>query len=399
MQRTSFLRQAGILLLLSFFAPPPGWSQLSTASIKGTVRDSSDSTIPETKVVLRNVGTAVERTTVTNVAGAYVFPNVSPGVYTLEITKAGFNSEKISAFTLEVNQTATFDAALRVGAVQESVIVETLGAALQSSTSELGAVVTTKQVVDLPLNGRNFTQLLSLTPGVSPISADANSGGGTQRPIGDFSFPAVNGQPNRSNFFTLDGINNQGALRNTYAVPPIIDGIQEFKVQSHNDQAEFGGVLGGIINVVSKSGTNALHGAAWEFIRNNAFDARNFFLSSVTPFKQNQFGIGVGGPVVLPKIYDGHNKTFFYLGYQGYRFRQASGGLYRVPTPANLAGDLSDQPAAIFNPYTTRANPNGSGFVRDPFPGNRIPASVLDPTTLAFAKATLPAPVATGVTN
>jgi hypothetical protein len=182
-------------------------------------------------------------------------------------------------------------------------------------------------------------------------------------------------------------------------VPPIVDGIQEFKVQSHNDQAEFGGVLGGIINVVSKSGTNALHGAAWEFVRNNAFDARNFFLSSVTPFKQNQFGIAAGGPVVLPKIYDGHNKTFFYLGYQGYRFRQASGGLFRVPTAANLAGNLADQPAQIFNPYTTRANPNGSGFVRDPFPRNEIPASMLDPTALAFAKATLPAPVATGVAN
>jgi hypothetical protein len=209
----------------------------------------------------------------------------------------------------------------------------------------------------------------------------------------------VNGQPNRANFFMLGGINNEGSLRNTYAVPPIIDAVQEFKVQSHNDQAEFGGVLGGVINVVSKSGTNELHGAAWEFIRNNAFDARNFFLRSVTPFKQNQFGIGAGGPVMLPKIYNGRNRTFFYLGYQGYRFRQSSGALYRTPTPDNLAGDLSDQPLPIFNPYTTRPNPNGTGFVRDPFPGNRIPANLIDPTALAYAKATLPSPVSTGVLN
>src|SRR5438876_3112345 len=180
MERASHLRQPGIIvtrivlilliICLAAMAPQPGWAQLSTGSINGTVRDSSGSTIPETKVVLRNIDTAVERTTVTNVAGAYVFLNVVHGVYTLEVTRAGFNSERISAFRLEVNQTATFDATLRVGAVQESVVVEALGAAVQSSTSELGAVVTTQQVVDLPLNGRNFTQLLSLTPGVSPIS-------------------------------------------------------------------------------------------------------------------------------------------------------------------------------------------------------------------------------------
>jgi hypothetical protein len=381
------------------FTPHTVRAQVSTASINGTMRDSSGSTVPSAVVTLHNVDTAMERTTVTNNAGAYVFLNVVPGNYTLEMSKAGFNGEKIASFTLEVNQTATFDATLRVGSVQESVVVTAVGAAVQSSTSELGAVVSTKQVSDLPLNGRNFTQLLSLTPGVSPIGADANSGGGTQRPIGDFTFPAVNGQPNRSNFFMLDGINNQGALRNTYAVPPVIDGVQEFKVQSHNDEAAFGGVLGGIINVVSKSGTNALHGAAWEFLRNDAFDARNFFLNSVTPFKQNQFGIAAGGPVVLPRIYNGHNRTFFYLDYQGYRFRQAAGTLYRVPTPANLTGDLSDQPLPIFNPYTTRPNSNGTGFIRDPFPGNQIPASLLDPTSLGYAKATLPAPIGTGIPN
>src|SRR6266849_9690463 len=208
MERASYLRQPGIiipranswpatrtvsiLLVICFaaMAPRPVWAQLSTGSINGTVRDSSGSTIPETKVVLRNVDTAVERTTATNVAGAYVFLNVAPGVYTLEVTRAGFNSERISAFRLEVNQTATFDATLRVGAVQESVVVEALGAAVQSSTSELGAVVTTQQVVDLPLNGRNFTQLLSLTPGVAPISVAQNSGGAHSRPVGQFAFPA-----------------------------------------------------------------------------------------------------------------------------------------------------------------------------------------------------------------
>jgi hypothetical protein len=394
--------RVAVVLFLSFVAAIEAhwtWAQVSTARVNGAVRDATGSIVPDAKIVFRNTGTDVERGTVSNSAGAYVFLNVPPGTYTLEMSKEGFSSEKVAPFSLEVNQTATFDGRLTPGSVLQSVTVEATAAAVQSSTSELGAVVTTRQVAGLPLNGRNFTQLLSLTPGISPVSVAQNSGGGTQRPIGDFTFPSVNGQPNRANFFMLDGINNEGSLRNTYAVPPIVDAIQEFKVQSHNDQAEFGGVLGGVINVVSKSGANELHGASWEFIRNNAFDARNFFLRSVTPFKQNQFGIAAGGPVVLPRIYNGHHRTFFYLGYQGYRFRQASGALYRVPTLANLAGDLSDQPQPIFDPYTTRPNPNGAGFVREPFPGSQIPVNLIDATSLAYAKATLPAPTATGVLN
>ncbi|HLJ13310.1 MAG TPA: carboxypeptidase regulatory-like domain-containing protein [Bryobacteraceae bacterium] len=374
-------------------------AQVSTASVNGIVRDSSGGVIPGATLVLRNTDTGVGRNTVSNSAGVYVFLNVLPGTYTLTMSKPGFSTEQLSPFLLEVNQTATFDGVLKVGTVQSSLTVEAAGAAVEASTSELGAVVETKQVSDLPLNGRNFTQLLSLTPGVSPVSVAQNSGGGTQRPIGSFEFPSVNGQPNRSNFFLLDGIINEGSLRNTYAVPPIIDGIQEFKVQSHNDEAEFGGVLGGIVNVVSKSGTNQLHGSAWEFLRNSVFDARSFFLASVTPYKQNQFGVAAGGPVVLPKLYNGRNHTFFFLAYQGYRFRQTAGALYQVPTTANLTGDLSNQSLPIYNPYTTQANPSGTGFVRQPFPGNQIPTSLIAPVSLAYVKNTMPAPIATGVAN
>src|SRR5207249_11824053 len=200
-------------------------------------------------------------------------------------------------------------------------------------------------VTDLPLNGRNFTQLLSLTPGVSPVSVAQNSGGSTAITTAgsSFAFPAINGQTNRSNFFMLDGVNNQGNFTSTYGVPPVIDTIQEFKVQSHNDQAEFGGVLGGIINVVSKSGTNDFHGSAWEFLRNDVLDARNTFLLEKTPFRQNEFGVAGGGPVLLPG-YNGRNKTFFYAGYQGFRYRRPADSLFRVPTEANLRGDFSDEP-------------------------------------------------------
>lgn len=253
-------------------------------------------------------------------------------------------------------------------------------------------------MVDLPLNGRNFTHLLSLTPGTAPANVSQNAGSYAGNAGASASFPSVNGQTNRSNFFLLDGGYDQDAQASAYAVPPIVDAIQEFKVQSHNDEAEFGQALGGIVNVVTKSGTNALHGSVWEYLRNDAFDARNRFLPGVTPFKQNQFGGTAGGPVVIPKIYDGHNRTFFFLGYQGFRYRSPATNFYRVPTQANLAGDLSDWPRQIYNPFSTRPDPARPGqFVRDPFPNNIIPSNLLNPGMVTYAQTTLPAPIVTSV--
>ena len=403
---TTFLRPytfiAVILSILFSGAAPFAHAQLSTASVNGTVRDAQTSVIPDAVIVLRNVGTAVERSVVTNQSGIYVFLNVPPGMYTLEASKVGFSTRTIAAFPLAVNQTATLDISLNIGAVAETIKVEASAAEVQSSTSELGTVVTQKQVLDLPLNGRNFTQLLALTPGVAPVSVSQNSGGSfNASPTGGtFNFPSINGQTNRSNFFMTDGIMNMETFNSGYVVPPIVDSIQEFKVQSHNDQAEFGMSLGGTINVVTKSGTNEVHGSAWEFMRNDALDARNTFLARAQTLRQNQFGATGGGPVILPKLYNGKNRTFFYLAYQGWRFRQPSSTFYRVPTPANLQGDLSDWPLQIYDPFSTRADPSKPGaFVRDPFPNNRIPASMINPGTLLYAKATLPAPVFTGVAD
>jgi outer membrane receptor protein involved in Fe transport len=383
-----------LFICLLWVSSGTGLAQSSTATINGTVKDSSGSIVPAAEVVLTNTQTGVERKVVTNDVGAYAFLNIIPGEYRLQAGKTGFKTSKQSAFTLTVNQTATFDLSLEVGEISQEVTVEAVGAELQSSTAELGAVVAKQQVVDLPLNGRNFTQLLSLTPGVAPVSVSQNSGGfGASATSGAaIQFPAINGQNNRSNFFLLDGINNQGSFTSTYAVPPIIDTIQEFKVQSHNDQAEFGGALGGIINVVTKSGTNEIHGSAWEFLRNNVLDARNPFLLTKTPFRQNQYGAAGGGPIIK-------NKTFFYGGWQGFKYRRDAETLFRVPTEANLRGDFSDEPRQIYNPFTTRPNPNGAGFIRDLFPGNIIPTNLINAGMVAFARATLPAPVFTGVAN
>jgi outer membrane receptor protein involved in Fe transport len=383
-----------LLLLLSISIS----AQVSTASINGTLRDVSGNVIPNAEVILTNVNTNVERRTSTNAVGVYIFPNIIPGEYSLQAGKTGFKTSKQSGIKLLVNQTSTIDFTLEVGQVTEAVTVESAGVELQSSTSELGAVVTQKQVVDLPLNGRNFTQLLALTPGVSPVSVSQNSGGwGAVTSGSTFSFPSINGQNNRSNFFMLDGINNQGAFLSTYAVPPIVDTIQEFKVQSHNDQAEFGGALGGIINVATKSGTNEYHGSVWEFLRNDVLDARNTFFAEKTPFRQNMFGAAVGGPVWIPRLYQGKNRTFFYVGFEGFRYRTPANSFFNVPTDANLRGDLSDIPVQIYNPFSTRPDPNNPGeFIRDPFPGNQIPFELLDQGMLRFARETLPAPTNTG---
>src|SRR5438445_5075702 len=332
------------LITVLVFSTVTALAQLSTASLNGVVRDSTGAVVAKASVTLRNSDTGVEHNTVSNDAGTYVFSDINPGRYTLKVSAPSFSTKQVSDFVLAVNQTATIDVSLAAGAQTEVISVEATTEQLQVSTAELGTVIATKQVNDLPLNGRNFTQLLSLTPGVAPVSVAQNSmggrGGGFGAPISvgsAFIFPAVNGQTNRSNFFLTDGLNNFGSFQSTYSVPPIVDAIQEFKVVSHTDSAQFGSVLGGVVNVVTKSGTNDYHGTAWEYVRNTAFDARNTFLPKVTPFRQNQFGASFGGPVWIPKLYHGRNKTFFYFAYQGFRYTQDNDSLLKVPTAAQLA--------------------------------------------------------------
>lgn len=394
--RNEMLRGLYVMALLLFVAAVPLFAQLSTASLNGVVHDPSGAVLTGASVILRNVETAVERTTVSNNSGNYVFLDVNPGRYTLQVKAGGFSEKRISEFVLGVNQTATIDVALTVGSENQAVTVEASAEQLQVSNADLGTVIATKQVNDLPLNGRNFTQLLALTPGVAPISVAQNAMGGRPGGFGapisvgsSFTFPAINGQTNRSNFFLMDGLNNFGSFQSTYSVPPIIDAIQEFKVVSHTDSAEFGGVLGGVVNVVTKSGNNDLHGSLWEYVRNNAFDSRPAFLSPTakTPgFRQNQFGASVGGPVWIPRLYNGRNKTFFFFAYQGLRYNQDASTLLLVPTAAQLAGDLSSFPSQIYNPFTTTSTGQ-----RAPFPGNKIPSNLIDSRMVAYAQAVFPA--------
>ena len=369
-----------------------GYGQSASSAINGTITDQSAAQIPDARIVLRNVDTGIQRITSSGSAGTYSITDLVPGNYSLQVTKQGFATGEMTGILLQVNQAATLDFRLTVGSAHQTLTVTANLSAVESTTSELGTVISTKPVNDLPLNGRNFTQLLTLTPGVSPISVAQNSAGGSGfggLAVGAFTFPAVNGQRNRSNMFLLDGVNDLASFLGTYNYAPIIDDIQEFKVQSHNDLAEFGAVAGGIINVVTQSGTNAFHGSAWEFLRNEKMDARNFFLPTRNPLRQNQFGVAAGGPVLFPHLYNGRNRTFFFFAYEGFRQSQEAQSIVRVPTAAQLTGDFSSlltQGIQIYNPFSTSPDPMHPGeFKRDPFNGNIIPQKLLSPAAELYA--------------
>ena len=236
-------------LWLSF--PARTYAQVSTATINGTIQDTSGAVVPGATVTLHNIAQNIDRTVTSNSVGYYVIENIIPGSYNLSAGKSGFTTAQQSDITLVVNQTATINLTLSPGVVTQVVNVAARAAALEASTAELGVAVVKTEVNDLPLNGRNFTQLLNLTPGVSTVDVSQNAsgaGGIWSTPIGTFNYPSVNGQTNRSDLFFLDGINDEGSFGSTYVVAPIVDDIQEFKVQSHNDDPSYGGALGGIVN-------------------------------------------------------------------------------------------------------------------------------------------------------
>lgn len=375
----------GILPTLTF-------GQVSTATVHGTVTDPAGAVVPGATVVLANLQTGVEIRSQTNDTGNYRIQNIQVGTYSLSASADGFSTKRVDQLTLTVNQTSTLDFILAVGAVTETVNVEAAGVEVQSSTAELGQVVQEKQVVDLPLNGRNFTQMMMLQPGVVTVNPPGSQSLSYTRGIGEATNPSVNGQNNRTNVYMLDGVANFETFGNAWAVPPIIDAIQEFKLQSHNDSAEFGSGSGGTVNVVTKSGTNEIHGTGFYFGKNDAFNARQFNQATVNPFKQHQFGGTAGGPIIK-------NKTFVFGAYQGFRFRSPARQYFYVPTQAMLNGDFSGpekRGGDIFDPSSTRQDPATGAFLRDPFPGNRIPMSRIDQRMLEYISGTgVPLPVVT----
>jgi hypothetical protein len=286
----------------------------------------------------------------------------------MQVQAVGFSAVSQPPVTLQVGQTATFDFQMKVGAATSTVTVDAIAPTLETSTSELGTVVVPKEMNDLPLNGRNFTELLTILPGTVNLNTDQNSGGGggwNGASIGQFSFPAVNGARNRSNIFLLDGANDLNTLSGTYNYAPIVDAIQEFKSQGHNDLAEYGGAAGAQVSVVTKSGTNQYHGALWEYLRNEVMDSRGYFEQVRAPLRQNQYGASAGGPLSIPKLYNGKNRTFFFVAWEGYRYASKSETGALAPTAAMDAGDFSALGETIYDPATTTLS--GGQYTRQSF--------------------------------
>jgi carboxypeptidase family protein/TonB-dependent receptor-like protein len=368
-----------VLLLLAVLTASAAFGQTSTGEVNGTVVDPNGAVLSGATVSLINQATRIASQVSPNQNGGYTFVNVLPGNYVLKVEAQGFKTAQTPPFDVGVNQTITQNVTLSVGEVSQVVEITGSSELVERSSTELGTVVPEKAVQDLPLNGRNFTQLLTLAPGVTPVSTSQNRSvgcceGNVGIPGSGFADPAFHGQQNRSKLYFFDGIINTNVRGPTYIVIPNIDAIQEFKVVGHDAKAEFGGATGGVVNMVSVSGGNSLHGSAFEYVRNNFFDARNPFISTPAsgppPFHQNQFGAVVTGPIKK-------NRTFFSFSYDGWRYSQPGSGLSYVPTAAEIAGDFSKTAFTrpIYNPYSTRQQ--GSTFVRDPFRcdagGNPLP--------------------------
>ena len=376
-----FKKWVGLIFsVICLFVGTPLLAQFDSAQINGTVRDQSGAAIPNATVQIQNRDTGLVRQTLSNGTGAYILSEIPPGVYKITARMAGFSTASREGVELTVSQNSTFDFALKPGATTETVEVSAQSVQLDTSSTSVGANLESESVNDLPLNGRNYSGLLVMQPGVTPINNDQT--GGRTNPVGNPVYPSIQGQNNRSNVYLLDGVNNNEAISGSQTITPVPDDIQEVRLVTHTDSALFGEGLGGTINVLTKAGTNQFHGAAWEFWRSSDFfDATSDPSGLLQNLHQNQFGGGAGGPVLLPR-YNGKNRTFFYGSYEG--FRQSIGSVtdQLVPTANELAGNFSALATQLYNPYS----PTRAAFV-----GNDISAH-LDPNMVALAKKLFPNP-------
>jgi hypothetical protein len=364
------IRIIGFGILLSSFA----LGQVDTGIIAGTVRDASGGVVPNAKVSIENQGTGQVVEIATNTRGIYVSPPLRPGEYTVRIEAAGF--EKVAKrMQVDVSQRAVLDFELKIGAVAQEVTVQGVVPVLQTETSTLSNLRTERAIKDLPLNGRNFAQLLQLAAGVMPAQTQQSGSPITMKR--GVTGNSVNGTRLEENNFLVDGISNAENHNGLgILIFPSIDAIAEFRIESSVADAQFGRG-GGTVNLTYKSGTVDFHGGLYEFLRNSRLDAKNFFDrpgERTPPFKQNQFGGFLGGPLFSWKK---EKKTFFFTNYEGSRVRQAQTLTSTVPTAGFRQGDFSAASQKIFDPLTQRQTAPGQ-FVRDEFPGNRVPADRLD---------------------
>src|SRR5438552_14854331 len=355
-------------LFVSTMISVTGWAQ-STATISGSVKDTTGAVLPGVEVKVMQTETSVSRTTVTNETGSYVLPNLPLGPYRLEAALPGFRTFVQTGITLQVGSSPTVDILLQIGQVSEQVEVEANAALVETRTSSIGQVVENERILELPLNGRAVVELVSLAGAATPAATLDGNGGRSPFSKGNVS---IAGGMHTGVRYTLDGAYHQDPYTNGYMSLPFPDALQEFKVESGATGAQTGGKSSGSVSLVTKSGTNEFHGDAFEFVRNGKFNARNTFAAKRDSIKRNQFGGTIGGPIAK-------NKLFFFSGFQGTTIRQdPSDTLGYVPTAAMKAGDWT----AFASPA---CNAGRAITLRAPFGNNPIDPTLYSPAAVNLA--------------
>ncbi len=365
--------------LLAFAAVLTG--QTPSASVVGRVTDPTGAVVPGVSVKITNLDTNISQQGSTNQVGDYTIPYLNPGRYSLEASTAGFRTFKHAEFTLVVDQELRLDIGLAVGSASDSITVTEAPPVLNTESAARGDVTVNEEIVDIPLDGRNFSDLAYLTGGVIP------KGDG-----GDGQY-AVNGARADNIAFLVDGMNNT-QRRNTGPVVNLpIEGVQEFKMMTSGYSAEYGRYAGGVLTVVTKSGTNRVRGSLYEFLRNDVWDATGYFDAQKSKLRRNEFGATIGGPVYIPKLYNGRNRTFFLFTWDSLRLVDGETQRGIVPQPEMLTGDFSHAVDAFGKPLKITDT-----LAKAPFPNNQIPVSRIDPVSLKMA-AYFPKPNLTGSAN
>src|SRR6185437_7451491 len=405
MSRNSVKIWVGALLCL--FVNLSLFAQNERGSILGHVEDNSGATIAGAKVTVRNINTGISNTFLTTSTGDYVVVNLIPGTYDVSVEDRGFQTAAAKGLVLQVDQTLRQNFTMQVGTVEQQVEVSANAQMLQSDNATVGGVINEKQIQSLPISGRDFTNLLATNAGVTQAS------GGIQATIFDphglntqLTMVSVDGARPSSISYIIDGVTDTDLFFSRPTNIPPADTIQEFKLQNGLYSAQYG-FGAGQVNVAIKSGTNQFHGGIYDFVQNSAFQPKNpvnvFFINNAKGFnglanpprRQNQFGLQLGGPVWIPKLYDGKNKTFWFASYAGGRIRQTTAAAQaQVPTALERQGDFSDWPFPIYDPATTGSvaptagNPTG----RTQFAGNKIPSGRISSQGLALLNLLYPAP-------
>jgi len=346
---SSCFQRLGTFALLLVLAAPLARASV-TASISGTVTDPTGAVMPGVSVMVLNTDTGIQTSTQTNAAGFYNFPALPTGHYEIKITEKGFEEYRQTGLVLDVNTALRIDATMKVGAVSQEVSITSTAVHVETTNTQMGEVIGNTKMTTLPLNGRSYTDLLALQPGVAPTTSGEGSGMAVSGNLNPGAL-SVSGQREGANGFIVNGGNAEDRLYNNAAIIPNLDSIAEFRILTNNADAEYGNYSGGLINVITKQGTNQFHGDAFEFVRNPHLDSRNFYSPSLATLHQNMFGGTFGGPVMRDKV-------FFFTDYQGTRLVEGvDSGAIPVPSVADRTGDVLDQANAMDKVCYTSTNP------------------------------------------